>query len=67
MTYVFKAKQELIWGVAIAAAVSVLQVLSDFEPSKIVSWQTWAIALGAGAVRAAAGAALAFMSRPRSQ
>lgn len=64
MTYTFKLGPEMAWAVAVAAVVAVLQVLVEFDPSAITDWRAWAIALGASAVRAAAGAAIAiFMGR----
>lgn len=59
MTYNFKFFQELGWAAFIAAAIQLLQVLVLFDPSKITDWRTWAVALAAGCVRAAAGAAIA--------
>ena len=66
MKYEWKV-DEFAWMIGTAVAVALFQVLADFDPDKIVSFKTWGIAAAAGAVRAGAGAALAFMSRPRSQ
>ena len=57
--YSFKGLQELGWAAAVGAAVFALVVLADFDPKAITNWQTWAISLGSGCVRAAAGAVLA--------
>ena len=49
----------LLEGVAVlAAGVFALQVAAEFEPATISDWRTWAVALGSGAVRAAAAAVL---------
>lgn len=53
------------WAVLTAVAVSILQVLAEFEPAAITDLKTWGIAVGAGAVRAAAVAALAVFGKAR--
>ena len=58
MTYEFKRWDELAWAALVAAAVAVLQVLAAFDPAKVSDWRLWAVSLGAGALRAAAGALL---------
>lgn len=57
--YDFKIAQETAWVAAVAAGVAVLQVLKEFDPAIVTDWRTWAVALGAGMVRAAAAAVLA--------
>lgn len=57
--YTWKGLQELGWAAAVGAAVFALMVLAEFDPEAITNWQTWAISLGSGCVRAAAGAVLA--------
>jgi hypothetical protein len=54
--YDFKAAQELFWGAVVAGCTFVLTVLVTFDPETITDWRAWAIALGAGVVRAVAGA-----------
>ncbi len=61
MTYSFKRLQELAWAVAVAVAVFAVSVLVEFDPDAITDWKSWAISLAGGVVRAAAGAALAFL------
>jgi hypothetical protein len=61
--YEFKSLEELAWFVLVAAATVLFQVLAEFDPSTIEDWRTWFIALGAAMVRAAAGAALAWLAR----
>lgn len=63
MRYTFK-RAEFVWLVLVAAAVAGLEVAVRFDPAAISDWRTWAIAAGAGIVRAAAGAALAYLTRP---
>ena len=63
MRYEFKALEELFWFVVVAVATVVLQALVEFDPAKIDDWRAWAIGLGAAAVRAAAGAALAWLGK----
>lgn len=65
MTYDFRRLEELGWVAIVAAGMFVLTVAIQFDPDKITSWQTWAISLSAGCVRAAAGAILAAISKPR--
>lgn len=60
-SYSFKVTAEFWWFVFVTAVVSVLQVLVVFDPAKVADWKTWVIALGAGALRAAAGAALSYI------
>lgn len=56
--YEFKRLQEYAWAGIVAALVFGLQVLVEFDPDKVTDWKAWAIALGAGMVRAVAGALL---------
>ena len=57
--YDFNLLEEIAWLALVAAAVAVLQIIVTADPGTIVDWRAWAIALGAAAVRAAAGAVLA--------
>lgn len=67
MKYRFKPLPELYWGVVIAASLVLLQALVTLDPETITDVRTWAIALGGGAVRAAAGAALDYLRRSMTQ
>lgn len=58
MTYIFKANQEAIWFVLVAAGTVVVQALAAFDPATIVDWRAWAVGIAAAAIRASAGAAL---------
>lgn len=58
--YDFKMGSELAWIAAVAAGVFALQVAAEFDPAVITDVRTWAVALGAGMVRAAAAAVLAL-------
>jgi hypothetical protein len=62
--YVFKRAEEIAWIALVAAGVFALTLLVDFDPDKIEDWRAWAIALGAGCIRAAAGAVLALFTKP---
>jgi hypothetical protein len=64
MTYRFKRFQELAWFAGVSAGVFALEVLVRFDPDTITSWETWAVSLGGGMLRAAAGAVLAAMTKP---
>lgn len=63
--YDVKFWQEAAWAVLIAVVVSLLQVLVDFDPAKIADFRVWVISLGAGAVRAAAIALLAWVGKAK--
>lgn len=56
--YDFKMAPEIAWIAAVAAGVFALQVAAEFDPTTVTDWRTWAVALGSGAVRAAAAAVL---------
>jgi len=62
--YDFKHVAEAGWFAFVAVAVVVLEALIRFNPDAIQDWQAWGIAIGAGAVRAAAGALLAAFTKP---
>ena len=49
--YNIKWIPELGWAAAFAVATYAAQVLADFDPDTISDWQTYAVAIGAGAVR----------------
>ena len=63
MRYEFKAFDELFWFVLVAVVTVVLQALVEFDPARIDDWRSWAIGIGAAAVRAGAGAALAWLGK----
>lgn len=65
MAYDFKRVEELFWVAIVAAGIFVLTVLVEFDPDAIKDWRTWALSLLGGAVRAAAGALLAYRARSR--
>lgn len=65
ITYYFKANQEAIWFVLVAAGTVVVQALATLDIDKITDWRVWAIGLGAAALRAAAGAALSLLNKPQ--
>ena len=61
--YEFKKVQELGWAVLVAAMTTALQVLVASDLVAITDWRAWAVSLGAAVTRAAAGAALAILTR----
>lgn len=63
MTYRFKPLPELYWGVLTAMSLVLLQALFTLDPTTVTDWKTWAVALGGGALRAGAGAALDYLRR----
>ena len=65
MQYKFNRLAELVWAVVVAVGFFAVTVLVDFDPDAITDWKSWAISLAGGVVRAAGGAALAFL-RPSS-
>lgn len=65
MKYEFKRIEEMAWVIAVAAGTVLVEVLVTFDAAKVDDWKVWAIGVGSGMVRAAAGAALAFLSRPK--
>lgn len=66
MKYRFKPLQELYWGVVTAFSVVILTALFTLQPEAVTDWRAWGIALGGGAVRAAAGAGLDWLRRSLS-
>lgn len=64
MSYRYEKLKELAWFAVVAAGTAVLMVLIEFDPEKITSWQTWAVSLGSGMIRAAAGAVIAALTVP---
>jgi len=65
MEYSWQTAKELGWVVLVAAGTVLLQMLVDFDSAKIEDWETWGVGLGSGMIRAAAGAAIAFLTRPK--
>jgi len=64
MRYDFKPGPELAWVVIVAIAVVLLQAGMEFDPEKIGDVKVWALGIGAASVRAAAGAAFAWLTKP---
>ena len=65
--YVWKRYEELAWFVAVAVATVLFQALAEFDPTTITDYRAWGVSLGAAAVRAGAGAALAYFTRPQRE
>ena len=63
MRYDFKRGKELAWFAVVAAGTFLLVLAVDFDPSVTTDWQAYAVAAGAGMLRAAAAAVLARMGR----
>lgn len=62
--YDLKKIEEIAWFALVAAGVFLLELLVRFDPDTVTDWQTWAISLASGMLRAAAGAALARITKP---
>lgn len=62
MNYTFKAWQELAWAILITILMTLAQALLEFDASKIVDWQVWAISLISGCIRAIAAIIVASIS-----
>lgn len=58
---------EIGWAAFVAALTALLMDLVDFNAAQVTDWQTWAMALLSGAIRAAVGGALAVITRFREQ
>jgi len=65
MTYELKKAEEIGWAALIGAGIFGLEMLVRFDASTITDWKAWAVALGGGMLRAAAGAVLAKTTGPR--
>ena len=63
MNYHYRALQELFWFAGVAVVTVLLQTFLTFEPNEIQDWRLWAVGLGAAAVRAFAGAAIAWLGK----
>ena len=48
--------ESLLRGAEVAAVVYILEVLMAFDPDKITDWRVFAVAIGAGLIRAVARA-----------
>ena len=59
----FDRGKELAWFALVAAGAFLLVLAVDFDPSVTTDWQAYAVAAGAGMLRAAAAAVLAKMGR----
>ena len=62
MNYNFKTLQEVAWLAGVAAVIAVLSVV--VTDADLARAETWTVAIGGGAIRAAAGAVLAFLTKP---
>ena len=62
MRYDFERGKELAWFALVAAGTFLLVLAVDFDPD-VTDWQAYAVAAGAGMLRAAAAAVLARMGR----
>jgi pyruvate/2-oxoacid:ferredoxin oxidoreductase beta subunit len=63
MGYDFKAVQEIAWAAGVSAIVFALTAVTQAET--VTDWRPWLTALAGGTARAAAGAALAVITRRR--
>ena len=67
MGYNFKPTAEFWWFVLVTFATAILTQLVSFDPGQITDWRVWAVSLGAGGVRAVAGAVVAYLTKPGEQ
>lgn len=67
MHYQFNIGKEAIWFIAVTVIVAVALHFVQFQPSEIDDWATWAVGIGAAAVRALAGAVIAVLTRPQDE
>lgn len=67
MHYTFKLGPEVAWAVAVAVATVVLTELVTFDEATLTDPIAWGSALLAASVRAAAGAALAAITKPSAE
>lgn len=56
-------RQELVLALVVAAAMALLQILVEFDPSEIKDWRLWAISLASSCIRSASQAALTVIAR----
>ncbi|MGE3267161.1 MAG: hypothetical protein AB7P40_00340 [Chloroflexota bacterium] len=63
--YRFKKLDEALWFMLVAVVTVLAQELLTFDGTAITEWRTWAVALASAAVRAAAGALLAWLAKQR--
>ena len=63
-TYIFKTTPEFWWLIGVAVASVLLQAFMEFDPEKIKDFKVWAVGIGSASVRAAAGAAFAWLTKP---
>ena len=64
MQYVWKP-EEWAWLVGTAVGTVILEALVLFDPSTITDWKLWLVGLGAGCIRAAAGALIAALAKQK--
>lgn len=67
MKYEFKVGPEVAFAALTAVCIFLLQVAAGWDPLAVSDWREWAVTLLGGAVRAAAGGALAFLAAGRQQ
>ena len=65
MTYNYKFWQEMGWVALVAVLTQLFQALALFDPNSITDLRMWAVSIFAACIRAAFGAALAVLTRPR--
>jgi len=63
LQYTFKPLEEIVWAAFIAVVVFILADLAARQD--FTNWRDWLPVLAAGCARAAAGAALAILTRLR--
>lgn len=66
MRYNFKPLPELVWGISVAVGTVIFTELLTFDFAAVTNPTVWGLAILSGSIRAAAGAALAWL-RPESE
>lgn len=63
--YEFKV-QEIGWAMAVGGGIFLFEILSKFDPNVVTDWETYAVSIGGGLVRAAFAAGLIAVRTLRS-
>lgn len=56
--YEFKRAEEIGWAMAVGGGIFLFEILSKFDADVVTDWETYAVSIGGGLVRAAFAAGL---------